>query len=81
MQLLRPKSSEGFAYVRHLEASGLRPSSVQVRLSGARTLYAALRWTGATEVNPFGDVRAARDPRPAWEKRGPYSSTPCAPEC
>ena len=73
VSLLRPKAPEAFAYVRHLEASGLRPSSVQVRLSGARTLYAALRWSGATDGNPFADVRAARDPRAAWEKRGPYS--------
>lgn len=73
VQVLRPKGVEGFAYVRHLESSGLRPSSVQVRLSGARALYAALRWTGATDVNPFADARAARDPRAAWEKRGPYS--------
>jgi integrase/recombinase XerC len=73
VSLLRPKPPEAFAYVRHLEASGLRPSSVQVRLSGARSLYAALRWSGATDGNPFADVRAARDPRAAWEKRGPYS--------
>ncbi|WP_104992468.1 site-specific integrase [Deinococcus sp. NW-56] len=74
VQVLRPRASEGFAYVRHLESAGLRPSTVQVRLSGARALYAALRWTDATEANPFADVRAARDPRAAHEKRGPYSS-------
>lgn len=73
VQLLRPRSSEGFAFVRHLESLGFSASTVQVRLSGARTLYAALRWAGATDASPFEDVRAARDPRPAWEKRAPYS--------
>lgn len=73
VQLLRPKASEGFAFVRMLESLGMSPSTVQVRLSGARTLYAALRWTGATDASPFEDVRAARDPRAAWEKRSPYS--------
>ena len=73
VQLLRPRAAEGFAFVRHLEALNLMPSSVQVRLSGARTLYAALRWTGATEANPFADVRAAQDPRASHEKRGPYT--------
>lgn len=75
VQLLRPRASEGFAFVRQLEESGFKPSSVQVRLSGARALYAALRWCTATEASPFEDVRAARDPRAAWEKRGPYSDT------
>ena len=65
---LRPRVS-----VRHLEDSKLMPSSVQVRLSGARTLYAALRWAGATDANPFADVKAARDPRASHEKRGPYT--------
>lgn len=36
-------------------------------------MYAALRWCAATEASPFQDVRAARDPRAAWEKRSPYS--------
>ena len=75
VQLLRPRAAEGFSFVRHLEALKLMPSSVQVRLSGARTLYAALRWAGATEANPFADVKAARDPRASHEKRGPYTDT------
>lgn len=75
VQLLRPRSSDGFAFVRALEASGLSPSSVRVRLSGAKSLYAALRWAGATDAAPFEDVRPGRDPRAAWEKRVPYSDT------
>ena len=73
IQLLRPRAAEEFSFVRHLESMKLMPSSVQVRLSGARTLYAALRWAGATEANPFADVKASRDPRASHEKRGPYT--------
>ncbi|ULH17814.1 tyrosine-type recombinase/integrase (plasmid) [Deinococcus sp. KNUC1210] len=73
VSLLRPRAAEGFSFVRHLEDLKLMPSSVQVRLSGARTLYAALRWAGATDANPFADVKAARDPRASHEKRGPYT--------
>ncbi|MCW5819093.1 MAG: site-specific integrase [Trueperaceae bacterium] len=51
----------------------LSPASLQVKLAAARTLYKALRWAGATEARPFDDVRVAKDPTPAWEKRRPYS--------
>lgn len=72
MSLLRPKGNDGFRYVRHLEASGLSPSSVRVRLAAARMFYAALRWSSATDAAPFTDVKAASDPVPEWEKRKPY---------
>lgn len=72
MSLLRPRPNDGFRYVRHLEASGLAPASVRVRLAAARSVYAALRWANATDAAPFTDVRAASDPVPAWEKRKPY---------
>lgn len=51
----------------------LSPASLQVKLAAARTLYKALRWAGATEARPFDDVRVAKDPTPAWEKRRPYT--------
>lgn len=73
MSLLRPRGNEPFAFVRQLEASGLAPASVQSRLAAARCVYAALRWAGATDAAPFTDVRAARDPVPKTEKRGPYN--------
>lgn len=72
VSLLRPRPNDGFAYVRHLEASGLAPSSVRVRLAAGRALFAALRWAGATDAAPFTDVRAASDPVPNWQKRKPY---------
>ncbi|MEF2279422.1 site-specific integrase [Deinococcus sp. YIM 134068] len=74
VQLLRPRPNDGFSYARHLEVSGLAPGSVKVRLAAARALFAALRWAGATDAAPLTDVRAARDPVPAWEKRKPYST-------
>jgi len=73
VSLLRPRPNDGYAYARHLEASGLMPGSVKVRLAAARALYGALRWSGASDAAPLTDVRAARDPVPAWEKRKPYS--------
>lgn len=73
VSLTRPGPNMGFRYARHLEASGLAPSSVQTRLAAARALYAALRWSAAVDAAPFTDVKAARDPVPKWEKRKPYA--------
>lgn len=72
ISLTRPGPNMGFRYARHLEASGLAPSSVRTRLAAARALYAALRWSGAVDAAPFTDVKAAHDPVPRWEKRKPY---------
>ncbi|RJF74426.1 site-specific integrase [Deinococcus cavernae] len=72
VSLLRPGANMGFRYARYLEGLGLAPSTVRVRLAAARALYAALRWTLATEYAPFTDVKAAHDPVPRWEKRKPY---------
>ena len=73
VSLLRPGANMGFRYARALEARQLSPSSVRTRLAAGRALYAALRWSGATEAVPFADVKAAHDPVPRWEKRQPYS--------
>ena len=51
----------------------LGPATVQVKLAAARTLYKALRWAGATQAAPFENVKVAKDPVPAWEKRGAYT--------
>ncbi len=71
--LLRPPRDAGVLWVRGLEASRRSTSTVRVRLSAARALYAALRWAGATEADPFRDARPARDPTPREEKRKPYT--------
>lgn len=38
----------------------LAPATIELRVAAARALYAALRWAGATEADPFRDVRAGR---------------------
>ena len=42
----------------------LAPATVELRLAAARALYAALRWAGATDADPFRDVRTNRGPAP-----------------
>ena len=59
-------------WVRELEVK-FKPATVRVKLAAARALYAALRWSGATTLDPFTDVKPARDLTPAWEKREAYS--------
>ena len=44
-----------------------------MNVAAARALYAALRWSGASEADPFSDVKPAKDLTPAWEKREAYS--------
>lgn len=71
--LYRYRPGDAAIYIRGLEASGLASATVSVRLAGARALYAALRWAGAVETDPFRDVRPAKDKTAAWDKRQPYS--------
>jgi len=71
--LLRPARDAAALWLRQLEAQGLKPATVQICLAAARALYGALRWSGATEADPFDGVRVAKDPTPTWEKCAPYS--------
>ncbi len=50
----------------------LAHASVVAYLAGARTLYRALRWAGATTADPFLDVKPAPDRTAKWDKRQPY---------
>jgi len=70
--LLHPQADAGALWLREMEDAGLKPSTVRVRLAGARALYAALRWCKATDANPFTDARPARDKTAAKDKRAPY---------
>jgi integrase/recombinase XerC len=79
--LLRPSRDAGALWVRGLESSvnektgkPLSVSSINVKLSAARTFYKALRWSKATEANPLENVSVAPDLTPDWEKRKPYST-------
>jgi integrase len=69
--VLRPTKNWGLRFIRELETS-LKASSVRSRLASARALFAALRWAGATDAEPFSDVRVKRDLEPPDEKRQPY---------
>lgn len=72
MSFLSPKPNQGVAFIRYLEHKGLSPATVKNRLTAARCVFAALRWTGATDAAPFADTRSAPDPVPAHLKRSPY---------
>ena len=50
--LLRPGRNAGVLWIRGLEAR-FKPATVRVYLAGAKALYAALRWSGATDTAPF----------------------------
>lgn len=73
VELLRPHADAGRVYVRHLESRGLVRSNVGVHLASVRALYETLRWCGATDAEPFRDVRPAADPRPRHQKGKLYS--------
>jgi integrase len=72
VNLLSPPRDFGAVWVRTLEGAGASPSTVRVKMAGARALWAGLRWAGATEVDPFADVRAPAELTAAWDKRQPY---------
>jgi integrase len=71
--LLHPRRDAGALWLRQMEEEGAKPATITVRLAAARTLYAALRWAGATEADPLRDAHAGRDTVAPWEKRKPYS--------
>jgi integrase/recombinase XerC len=71
--LLAPDPDTGSAYLRHLEARGLAPASVNAHRAAVVALYRALRWTTATDADPYRDTRGVRDPTPRAEKRAPYT--------
>ena len=58
---------------RELEAARAT-ATVRVHLAGCAALYRALRWTGATDAHPFGDVKIAKpDERRADERREAFT--------
>jgi len=74
VNLLRPDRKQGGDYRAELKAAGLAPSSIVQALSAGRALYAALRWSGATDAKPFHDVKAPSDPVRNVDKRKPYTT-------
>ena len=71
--LLRPDRHAPQRYVQAMLAAGRKPAGVQLKIAAAGALYRALRWAGATEADPFRDVRVPRDPTSGIEKRPPYT--------
>jgi integrase len=69
--VLRPTKNWGLRFIRKLETT-LKPASVRSRLASARALFAALRWAGASEAEPFNDVRVKPDLEAPDDKRQPY---------
>lgn len=82
--LLHLSRDRAAVWVRTMEASGMKPATVQVRLAGARMLYRALRW--AIDIDPerpavgdpFQDIRPARDKRALHDRRKPYADADIA---
>lgn len=70
--LLHPGRREPGLYVAALAQSGLKPATVQARVAAASALYRALRWAGATDADPFADVRRPKDRTKGIVKNPPY---------
>ncbi len=70
--LLRPGRREPGLYVAALSASGLKPATVMARIAAASALYRALRWAGATDADPFADVKRPKDRTKGIVKNPPY---------
>lgn len=73
VNLLRPGRRDASGYVAFMLASGRKPAGVQLKVAAATCLYRALRWAGATDADPFKDVRIPKDRTPGLVKRPPYT--------
>lgn len=73
VNLLRPGRHDAPGYVAAMLAAGRAPAGAQLKVAAAACLYRALRWAGATEADPFRDVRVPKDPTPSLVKRPPYT--------
>jgi integrase len=71
--LLRPGRDAAHEWLRHMESAGLSASTLRTRRAAARALYAAFRWVGIAEIDPFADVHPAKDPTAPWDKRAPFT--------
>lgn len=70
--LLHPGQRQPGLYVASLMSLGLKPATVQARIAAASALYRALRWAGATDSDPFTDVKRPRDATRGVVKNPPY---------
>ena len=72
VNLLRPGRRDASSYVAAMLSAGRKPAGVQLKVAAANCLYRALRWAGATEADPFKDVKIPKDRTPGIVKRPPY---------
>ncbi|THF88326.1 integrase [Deinococcus sp. KSM4-11] len=70
--LLHPGRREPSMFVASLSDAGLKPATVMARVAAASALYRALRWAGATDADPFSDVRRPKDRTKGIVKNPPY---------
>lgn len=70
--LLHPGRREPSMFVATLTDSGLKPATVMARVAAASALYRALRWAGATDADPFADVKRPKDRTKGIVKNPPY---------
>ncbi|GGR30670.1 tyrosine-type recombinase/integrase [Deinococcus ruber] len=73
VSLLRPGRHDAQNYINHMLAGGRAPAGVQLKVAAAGCLYRALRWAGATDADPFRDVKVPKDPTSGIIKRPPYT--------
>ncbi|UBV45072.1 site-specific integrase (plasmid) [Deinococcus taeanensis] len=73
VNLLRPGRRDASGYVAFMLDAGRQPAGVQLKVAAASCLYRALRWAGATDADPFKDVRIPKDRTPGLVKRPPYT--------
>jgi len=71
--LLRPGRHAAQGYVNSMLAAGRKPAGVAQKVAAASALYRALRWAGATDADPFRDVRVPKDRTSGLVKRPPYT--------
>lgn len=72
--LLRPARRQPGLYVAELSAAGRKAATVQARVAAASCLYRALRWAGATDADPFADVKRPKDSTKGVVKNPPYQT-------
>ncbi|GHF30341.1 integrase/recombinase XerC [Deinococcus metalli] len=70
--VLHPGRREPSMFVASLTAAGLKPATVMARVAAASALYRALRWAGATDADPFADVKRPKDRTKGIVKNPPY---------
>ena len=85
VNLLYPERDLGYKYKSYLSSirrekislqnqnATLTPLTIRWLIGAARRFYQSLNWAGVISINPFADVKVARDSIMPWERRSAYS--------